>query len=143
VKTGTSQGSRDAWAVAFSDRLLVAVWVGSHDRRRMNAVTGQAGAAPIAHAILDAVMPLRTPTARSRSPSRRRRAPRESATIRLAARVVPADEPVVFLVDGVPVAKVSWPHEFRWTATAGAHFVSAALARRAVSSRGVSISVGD
>ena len=35
VKTGTSQGHRDAWTVAYSDRLLVAAWVGNHDRRRM------------------------------------------------------------------------------------------------------------
>ncbi|BDG03198.1 transglycosylase domain-containing protein [Anaeromyxobacter oryzae] len=262
VKTGTSQGFRDAWAIAVSDRLVVAVWVGNHDRRRMNAVTGQAGAAPIAHAILDATMPLRAPhrlVAMAPAPTpgavvrtvcalsgrlagkdcpharaevflpgteptdacpwhrpvavdarnglratascpprfvvsrrlldlperyagwaRAQRlpvaplqesplcprwavapavavlepragarylldpdAPRESATIRLAARVVPADEPVVFLVDGVPVATVPWPHEFRWTATPGAHVVSAALARRAVTSRGVPITVGD
>jgi penicillin-binding protein 1C len=262
VKTGTSQGFRDSWAVAFSDRLLVAVWVGNHDRRRMDGVTGADGAAPIAHAILDAVMPLRAPhrpvalafppppgaTTRTvcalsgrlagkdcpharaelflpgtepteRCPWHRpvridvrnglrasaacppavvatRRlldlperyagwaraqrletaplagsplcprsdvepgvallepragarylldpdAPPEAATIRLAARADPADEPVVFLVDGVPVATVPWPHEFRWTATPGTHVVRAALARRPVSSPGVSIVVGD
>ncbi len=61
VKTGTSQGYRDAWAVAFSDRLSVVVWVGNHDWRKMNSVSGATGAAPAAHRIMDAVMPLRAP----------------------------------------------------------------------------------
>jgi penicillin-binding protein 1C len=55
VKTGTSQGFRDAWAAAFSDRLLVVTWVGNHDWRRMNQVAGATAAAPAAHAIIDAV----------------------------------------------------------------------------------------
>jgi membrane peptidoglycan carboxypeptidase len=50
VKTGTSQGYRDAWAAAFSDRLLVVTWVGNHDLTRMNKISGAAaapaGAAP-------------------------------------------------------------------------------------------------
>lgn len=61
IKTGTSQGYRDAWAAAFSDRLLVVTWVGNHDWKRMNLASGATAAAPAAHAILDAVMPLRTP----------------------------------------------------------------------------------
>jgi penicillin-binding protein 1C len=55
VKTGTSQGFRDAWAAAFSDRLLVVGWVGNHDWRRMNGVTGASGAAPAVRAVFDAV----------------------------------------------------------------------------------------
>ena len=262
VKTGTSQGYRDAWAVAYSDRLLVAVWVGNHDRRRMAEVTGQSGAAPAAHEILEALSPLvapqrpvvlsfalpdglvkRTvcslsgrlaakgcphvrgeafvagtepvevcpwhrevavdvrnglragPTCPSRSVLRRPlldlperyagwaraqrlavaplrpsplcpspevapavalleprpnarflldpEAPPELSTIRFAARVAPADEPVVFTVDGVPVAKVGYPHEFRWPAEKGTHVVAAALARRPGVSREVRIVVGD
>ncbi|MBI5494334.1 MAG: transglycosylase domain-containing protein [Deltaproteobacteria bacterium] len=61
VKTGTSQGSRDAWTVAYSDRLVVAVWVGNHDMRRMNRVTGYTGTAEAAHRIMDLLMPLREP----------------------------------------------------------------------------------
>jgi penicillin-binding protein 1C len=57
VKTGTSQGHRDAWAVAYSDRLLVAVWVGAHDWRKMNRVTGARGAAPAVKRIMDTLMP--------------------------------------------------------------------------------------
>ena len=262
VKTGTSQGFRDAWAVAYSDRLLVAVWVGRHDRRRMAEVTGAAGAGTAAHELMEALMPmiaahrpvalafqppagLRTRTVCSLSgrlagqgcphvrvesfvagtepvedcawhrqvaidtrnglragptcprsvvvrkelldlpdryagwaraqrlavaPTRESplcprpdaapevalleprpnarfivdpETPPELSSIRFAARVAPADEPVVFLVDGVPVAKVGYPHEFRWPASKGAHVVSAALARRPVVSRVVRIVVGD
>jgi penicillin-binding protein 1C len=61
AKTGTSQGYRDAWAAGFSDRLLAVVWVGNHDARRMNLVSGAHGAAPALHRILDETMPLREP----------------------------------------------------------------------------------
>jgi penicillin-binding protein 1C len=57
VKTGTSQGFRDAWAAAFSDRLLVVGWVGNHDWRRMNAISGASGSAPAVRAVFDAVEP--------------------------------------------------------------------------------------
>lgn len=61
VKTGTSQGYRDAWSAGFSDRLLAVVWIGNHDTRRMNQVAGALGAAPALHRILDSAMPLREP----------------------------------------------------------------------------------
>ena len=49
VKTGTSQGYRDAWASGvLSDRLLVVAWVGNHDWRRMNLASGATAAAPAA-----------------------------------------------------------------------------------------------
>ena len=62
VKTGTSQGHRDAWTVAFSDRLLVAVWIGNHDWRRMAGLSGGSAAGPIAHRILDEAMDDRAPS---------------------------------------------------------------------------------
>jgi penicillin-binding protein 1C len=61
VKTGTSQGYRDAWAAGFSDRLLVVSWVGNHDQARMNKISGAGAAGPITHKILDGVMPMRAP----------------------------------------------------------------------------------
>jgi len=61
TKTGTSQGFRDGWTAAVSDRLVVIVWVGNHDWRRMNNLGGLAGTAEAAHEIMDALMPLRTP----------------------------------------------------------------------------------
>jgi penicillin-binding protein 1C len=57
VKTGTSQGYRDGWTVAFSDRLLVVMWIGNHDWRRMNHIGGLAGTAEAAHRVFDAVQP--------------------------------------------------------------------------------------
>ncbi len=39
-KTGTSQGSRDAWFVAFTRDLVAGVWVGNDDRAPMQGVTG-------------------------------------------------------------------------------------------------------
>jgi penicillin-binding protein 1A len=39
-KTGTSQESRDAWFVGFSDRIVMSVWVGNDDNSPMKKVTG-------------------------------------------------------------------------------------------------------
>src|SRR6185312_3702480 len=61
AKTGTSQGHRDAWTVAYSDRLLVAVWVGNHDQRRMKHLTGATAAGHIMHDIMEVAMPTREP----------------------------------------------------------------------------------
>ena len=39
-KTGTSQESRDAWFIGFTDDLVVGVWVGNDDNSPMDRVTG-------------------------------------------------------------------------------------------------------
>ncbi len=39
-KTGTSQDSRDAWFIGFTDALVMAVWLGNDDNSPMNGVTG-------------------------------------------------------------------------------------------------------
>ncbi|QRO00237.1 penicillin-binding protein 1C [Archangium violaceum] len=264
VKTGTSQGYRDAWAVAFSDRLLVAVWVGNHDWRRMNGLGGLLGAAGAVHEILDAVMPgwrpyrpvldtfpppagalaidvcplsgrlagpdcphrksewfvpgtvpaescpfharvrldrrngMRAgPTCPEREvvtrvmlalpeeyeqwarrqhldiaplresplcPSRPEElepkvairepkgtvrllydpdTPASASTLRLAADVTPSTEPIVWLVDGVPVATVTYPHEFRWSPRPGQHVITAAMVHRAQVSQPVTVVVED
>lgn len=263
VKTGTSQGYRDAWAAAFSDRLLVVTWVGNHDWRRMNLVSGAAAAAPAAHAIVEQVSPevrpwqaplmsaplpassiardvcalsgrlpgpscpnvktehfvrgtepsapcpfhaevrldLRTgllagpgcpkavvetkpmlalperyawwarrqrldvaPTVESplcpttdpsvravriREPTPASRylfdpdTPRALSTLRLSAVVQPATEEVVWLVDGVPVARVGYPHEARWPVEPGPHVIRAVLAGGREASAPVRITVDD
>ncbi len=263
VKTGTSQGYRDAWAAAFSDRLLVVAWVGNHDWRRMNLVSGATAAAPAVHRIIEEVgadvrpwqsaaigFPLpptaiavdvcalsgrlpgkncphvktehfvrgtepsatcpfhaevkldtRTgllagptcpaevvttqtmlalpevyapwarkqhldiaPTAESplcprsdplvrsvriREPATASRflfdpdTPRELATVRLAAAVLPATEEVVWIVDGVPIARVGYPHEARWSLTPGPHVIRAAIAGGRETSAPVRITVDD
>jgi penicillin-binding protein 1C len=52
VKTGTSQGYRDAWTVAYSRKYLVGVWLGRSDAGPMRDVTGSASAAALARAIM-------------------------------------------------------------------------------------------
>jgi penicillin-binding protein 1C len=264
VKTGTSHGYRDAWAVAFSDRLLVAVWVGNHDWRRMRGVGGANSAAVAAHRIMDTVMashrpwqpildtfpppegavavdvcplsgrlastdcphrksewffpgsaptercpfhsqvkldrrnglragptcpasevvtrvmldlpdtytqwarrqhldiaprqesPLCPSTEESMRPKVAIREPRgtvrllfdpdtpaSASTLRLEAEVTPSTEPIVWLVDGVPVATVSYPHEYRWSVTPGRHVITAAMSRHAEVSQPLTVVVED
>lgn len=52
VKTGTSKDMRDNWAVGFTDRYTVGVWVGNADGEAMWDVSGVSGAAPAWHAIV-------------------------------------------------------------------------------------------
>ena len=52
LKTGTSQGYRDAWIVAYSADYLVAVWVGRSDVEPMRGLTGGRAPAALARAIL-------------------------------------------------------------------------------------------
>lgn len=53
LKTGTSQGLRDAWTVAYSQRYLLGVWVGHPDARPMRELTGASSAAELARQILN------------------------------------------------------------------------------------------
>jgi penicillin-binding protein 1C len=52
IKTGTSQGYRDAWTMAYSRKYLVGVWIGRADAGPMRDVTGAGSAAEVARAIL-------------------------------------------------------------------------------------------
>jgi penicillin-binding protein 1C len=45
VKTGTSQGYRDAWSLAYSSKFVVGVWMGHPDNDRMNNVGSAAATA--------------------------------------------------------------------------------------------------
>ena len=47
VKTGTSKDMRDNWAMGFSERYTVGVWVGNASGAPMWEVSGTSGAAPI------------------------------------------------------------------------------------------------
>jgi len=264
IKTGTSQGYRDAWAAAYSDRLLVVTWLGNHDWRRMNLASGATAAAPAAHRILEELMPLRAPsqpiamsfplprtlTARDvcalsgrlpgpgcthlkteyfvpgtephercpfhvdvridarnglraggecpaefvrvapmlalpetyaawaskqhltiaptavsplcstrrdlelrkvsiREPRANARylfdpdTPPELSTVHFMARVSPATEEIIWLVDGAPVAQVGFPHELRWPMRRGTHVIRARLAHSADASSPITIVVDD
>lgn len=52
VKTGTSQGYRDAWAVAWTSDYLVGVWTGRARGTSMRGVTGASSSAKLAQDIL-------------------------------------------------------------------------------------------
>ncbi|MES2423896.1 MAG: penicillin-binding protein 1C [Pseudomonadota bacterium] len=52
VKTGTSKDMRDNWAVGFSQRYTVGVWVGNSDGKPMWDVSGTSGAAPVWAAVM-------------------------------------------------------------------------------------------
>ncbi|MFT3814272.1 MAG: penicillin-binding protein 1C [Acidovorax sp.] len=65
VKTGTSKDMRDNWAVGWSARYTVGVWVGNASGAPMHDVSGVSGAAPIWAAVmgyLHAHTPSRAPT---------------------------------------------------------------------------------
>lgn len=51
VKTGTSTDYRDAWAVGFSHRYTVGVWMGNLDQKAMKEVTGSRGPALVLRAV--------------------------------------------------------------------------------------------
>ena len=53
VKTGTSKDMRDNWAVGFSERYSVGVWVGNAGGAPMWDVSGTSGAAPIWAALMN------------------------------------------------------------------------------------------
>jgi penicillin-binding protein 1C len=55
VKTGTSQGYRDAWAVAYSRRYIVGVWVGRSNAGSMDGLTGSRSAGRLVHDIMMAL----------------------------------------------------------------------------------------
>lgn len=66
VKTGTSKDMRDNWAVGWSQRYTVGVWVGNASGEAMHSVSGSSGAAPIwadIMAALHARLPSRAPPA--------------------------------------------------------------------------------
>ncbi|HET6606199.1 MAG TPA: transglycosylase domain-containing protein [Rhodopila sp.] len=52
VKTGTSQGYRDAWTVAWSDRFIVGAWVGRADAGTMARIGGANSAAELVRSIM-------------------------------------------------------------------------------------------
>lgn len=66
VKTGTSKGMRDNWAIGFTERHTVGVWVGNFSGAPMWDVSGVTGAAPVWRDIVEhllAVQPSHAPAA--------------------------------------------------------------------------------
>ena len=54
-KTGTSNGFRDAWAVAVFDHYIMAVWIGNADGRSNPAFVGRTCAAPLLFQAIDSL----------------------------------------------------------------------------------------
>jgi membrane peptidoglycan carboxypeptidase len=54
VKTGTTNDSRDVWAIGYTPQYVVGVWVGNTDNRPMWGVYGYTGAAPIWNEVMEA-----------------------------------------------------------------------------------------
>jgi penicillin-binding protein 1C len=57
VKTGTSKDMRDNWAVGYSSRFTVGVWVGNASGASMHDVSGTTGAAPVWAALMQYLHP--------------------------------------------------------------------------------------
>jgi membrane peptidoglycan carboxypeptidase len=55
AKTGTSNDNRDSWTVGYTPQIITGVWVGNNNNHSMNDVTGETGAAPIWHAVMEYV----------------------------------------------------------------------------------------
>lgn len=53
VKTGTSKDMRDNWAIGWSERYTVGVWVGNASGAAMHDVSGSSGAAPVWADVMD------------------------------------------------------------------------------------------
>lgn len=67
VKTGTSKDMRDNWAVGWSQRYTVGVWVGNAAGAPMHDVSGVSGAAPVWAAVMRALH-ARTPSRQPEPP---------------------------------------------------------------------------
>lgn len=60
-KTGTSYGYRDAWAIGYDGKYVVAVWVGRPDGTSVPGMMGRTAAAPILFDAFERVARQRTP----------------------------------------------------------------------------------
>ncbi|CAB5696811.1 Penicillin-binding protein 4 precursor [Delftia tsuruhatensis] len=67
VKTGTSKDMRDNWAVGWSQRYTVGVWVGNARGDAMHSVSGTSGAAPVWAAVMG-FLHARTPSRAPKAP---------------------------------------------------------------------------
>jgi membrane peptidoglycan carboxypeptidase len=61
-KTGTTQGSRDAWVIGFTGDYVTAVWMGYDDNSRLSGVTGGGLPATIWRETMVRVLEGKTPT---------------------------------------------------------------------------------
>ncbi len=153
VKTGTSNDHHDAWAVGYSARYTVGVWMGNLDRTPMREVSGSRGPAWVLRATFAALErrgePRELVTARVETPTAipahvskplRITSPTPELTIRrdpripdeleaIAFQIDGADTPVEWSVDGKLAGTSSLPAgKFLWKIAPGSHVITASLA---------------
>ena len=126
-KTGTSWGSRDAWAFGFDSRHVAAVWVGRPDGTPVPGATGRTIALPV----LAQLFGLLPPAPRAAPPPFRMAAPATApdSSLRLifpapqavlsadgpvTLRAIGGRRPLTFLVDGAPLAGRAASRETGW-----------------------------
>jgi penicillin-binding protein 1C len=116
-KTGTSWGGRDAWALGFDSRHVVAVWIGRPDGTPIPGATGTSSALPQLSRVFDLLpkAPRRVPPSTEQHPQ-----PTPVATDALhllfppsgavlsadgpvTIRVMGGRRPLTFLIDGAPL----------------------------------------
>lgn len=130
-KTGTSWGGRDAWALGFDRRMVVAVWVGRPDGTPVPGATGRGLALPLLARVFDLLpaaprsAPRPVPTARAEGvadaglrllfPPPGAWLSAEGGTVVL--RALGGRRPLTFLVDGTPVEGAPARREAGWLPT--------------------------
>jgi penicillin-binding protein 1C len=128
-KTGTSWGSRDAWALGFDARHVVGVWVGRPDGTPLPGATGRSLALPMLGRVFDLLpaaprpVPPRERGAEERASGRadalRLLFPPDDAVLSgdgpVVLRAMGGRRPLVFLVDGAKLAASPARREVAWT----------------------------
>lgn len=107
AKTGTSQSYRDSWTAGYTDRYVVAVWLGNFSGRSMAAVSGLRGAARVFHQVMRLLVDQGRPSFRYPRAWRYEPVCRSTG---IAARLSPSGCPAmveVFLPDESDAASVS------------------------------------
>ena len=108
VKTGTSKDMRDNWAVGYSDRYTVGVWVGNASGAAMHEVSGTSGAAPVWAALMGALHAGRPSRAPAPPPGLLRRAVRFGDGLEAARQewFLPGTEQTLFATDNVATSSM-------------------------------------
>lgn len=129
-KTGTSWGSRDAWAVGFDARHVVGVWIGRPDGTPIPGATGLSLALPMVARVFDLLpadprrpqRPVRPPAMpgvdNAAADALRMLFPPPGAVLsadgQVTIRVMGGRRPLTFLVDGTPLPTEPVRREANW-----------------------------
>ncbi len=128
-KTGTSWGGRDAWAVGFDAKHVVAAWVGRPDGTPLPGATGRGLALPLVARVFDILPPAPRPAPRALATARLPH-PAGADALRLlfpppgaqlsdegpvTLRAMGGRRPLTFLVDGTVLPTDPARREVSWT----------------------------